>query len=93
MTLISIPQTDDVGIFGSPLSKEYYLAAEHFKLTREELIELAENVIDLIFADSEKSDSILPVGGEKAVLRKVFAEFRAAMSTAAEDGAKGEKPN
>ncbi|KAK5126647.1 hypothetical protein LTR85_009581 [Meristemomyces frigidus] len=35
--------TDDVGIFGSPLSHEYLLAAKHFDLPRAALVELSKS--------------------------------------------------
>lgn len=43
-------QTDDVGVFCSPLSQEYYLAATHFDLDRSQLKSLAERAIDSIFS-------------------------------------------
>ncbi|KAF2252321.1 Metallo-dependent hydrolase [Trematosphaeria pertusa] len=42
--------TDDVGVFCSPLSQEYYLAATHFDLDRSQLKSLAERAIDSIFS-------------------------------------------
>ncbi|RDW94649.1 hypothetical protein BP5796_00412 [Coleophoma crateriformis] len=45
--------TDDVGVFGSTVSMEYALIAEHFDLDRKEICELARSGIDTIFA-SEK---------------------------------------
>ncbi|KAH9838188.1 Metallo-dependent hydrolase [Teratosphaeria destructans] len=41
--------TDDVGIFGSPLSHEYLLAAQHFGLSRQELIKLAKSAASAAF--------------------------------------------
>jgi len=49
--------TDDVGVFGSKLSEEYSLIAEHFGLGHDELCKLARSGIDSIF------------GGEAAKLR------------------------
>ncbi|KAF0319072.1 adenosine deaminase [Colletotrichum asianum] len=47
--------TDDVGVFGSPLSNEYRLVAEHFNLSRDEVCALARRGIDSIFGgDAEK---------------------------------------
>ncbi|KAG5992507.1 hypothetical protein E4U43_003745 [Claviceps pusilla] len=47
--------TDDVGVFGSPLSSEYQLVAEHFGLDRAQICELARQGIDGIFGgDKEK---------------------------------------
>ncbi|EEY21651.1 adenosine deaminase [Verticillium alfalfae VaMs.102] len=41
--------TDDVGVFGSPLSNEYRLAAEHFNLSNAQVCELALQPIPSIF--------------------------------------------
>ncbi|KAH3939820.1 hypothetical protein HBH70_101230 [Parastagonospora nodorum] len=41
--------TDDVGVFCSPLSREYYLAAQHFGLTRDDIKVLCERAIDSTF--------------------------------------------
>ncbi|KAL3423815.1 adenosine deaminase [Phlyctema vagabunda] len=43
--------TDDVGVFGSKLSNEYALIAEHFDLGRQQICELARSGIDTIFAE------------------------------------------
>ena len=54
--LIFDPQTDDVGIFCSTLSEEYFLCAKHFKLSRQEVKQLSEGAVDMIFAgEDEKS--------------------------------------
>lgn len=58
-------QTDDVGVFCSPLSEEYYLAITHFNLSREDVKKLCEGVVDTIFADDE----------EKSRLRKLYAAW------------------
>ncbi|KAF2466156.1 Metallo-dependent hydrolase [Lindgomyces ingoldianus] len=42
--------TDDVGVFSSPLSYQYSLAATHFGFDRKQLKELCERAIDSIFA-------------------------------------------
>lgn len=47
-------QTDDVGVFGSPLSNEYRLVAEHFGLSEAEIRGLARKAIDVIFAGQEE---------------------------------------
>ncbi|KAK4060503.1 uncharacterized protein Triagg1_10730 [Trichoderma aggressivum f. europaeum] len=48
-------QTDDVGIFGSPLSNEYRLVAQHFRLDDSQIRALAREPIDHIFGgDLEK---------------------------------------
>ncbi|KAI1393257.1 Metallo-dependent hydrolase [Hypoxylon trugodes] len=53
---VVVPCTDDVGVFGSPLSNEWRLIQEHFKLQRAEILGLARKGIDVIFAgDDEKS--------------------------------------
>ncbi|KAF1943808.1 Metallo-dependent hydrolase [Clathrospora elynae] len=41
--------TDDVGVFCSPLSQEYYLAAQHFGLRRSEIRALCERAVESIF--------------------------------------------
>lgn len=46
-------QTDDVGVFGSKLSNEFALIAEHFGLSRRELCELAKDGITAIFSGEE----------------------------------------
>ena len=46
-------QTDDVGVFGSELSNEYLIAAQHFNLTREELIALSRASIGTSFASGD----------------------------------------
>ena len=47
-------KTDDVGVFESPLSEEYRLVAQHFGLSREQVMGLARESIDLIFNGEEK---------------------------------------
>lgn len=48
--IVCLPwQTDDVGVFCSPLSEEYYLAATHFALDRKELKSLCVRAVDAIF--------------------------------------------
>jgi hypothetical protein len=51
-------QTDDVGVFCSPLSEEYYLAAQHFSLDRSEVKGLCERVIDSIFTGAEEQSRL-----------------------------------
>ncbi|KAL3955977.1 hypothetical protein ACCO45_008823 [Purpureocillium lilacinum] len=47
--------TDDVGVFGSPLSNEYRLVAQHFDLDRGQICALARQAIDSIFGgEAEK---------------------------------------
>ncbi|KAK7408011.1 hypothetical protein QQX98_009834 [Neonectria punicea] len=50
--------TDDVGVFGSPLSNEYRLVAEHFNLDREAICGLARQGIDAIFGDEEEKQRL-----------------------------------
>jgi adenosine deaminase len=64
---IDIKQTDDVGVFQSPLSNEYLLAAENFGLNKKEIIELAGRPIEAIFAGAH----------EKSRLKKLIADFSA----------------
>ncbi|EGP86108.1 unnamed protein product [Zymoseptoria tritici ST99CH_3D7] len=46
--------TDDVGIFGSPVSNEYLLAAQHFCLSQNDLVQLARRAVPSIFGDDEE---------------------------------------
>ncbi|KAH7113848.1 hypothetical protein B0J11DRAFT_445987 [Dendryphion nanum] len=57
--------TDDVGVFCSPLSQEYYLAAQHFGLNREQIRSMCERAIDAIFAGPE----------QQSRLRKIYSEW------------------
>ncbi|KAL8703723.1 MAG: hypothetical protein Q9201_003096 [Fulgogasparrea decipioides] len=50
--------TDDVGIFLSPLSQEYLLAAEHFGLSREDLVDLCEAASVMIWAGDDEAKRI-----------------------------------
>lgn len=58
-------QTDDVGVFCSPLSQEYLLASQHFNLTRQDLRALCERVVDCIFGGAD----------ETARMKKIYAEW------------------
>jgi adenosine deaminase len=49
-------------VFGSSLSNEYALIAEHFGLSRKEICDLARGAIDTIFGSEE----------EKATLREIM---------------------
>lgn len=62
-------QTDDVGFFCSPVSNEYLLAAEHFHLSRAEVIDLCRRGVDGIFGGDD----------EKERLRKLLNQFEAEM--------------
>ncbi|KAI4933247.1 hypothetical protein J4E85_003652 [Alternaria conjuncta] len=55
--------TDDVGVFCSPLSQEYYLAAQHFHLDREDIRALCERAIKSIFTGPD----------EQARLKRILA--------------------
>lgn len=65
LLLTDFLQTDDVGVFCSPLSQEYYLAAQHFQLDRYEIRALCERAIDSIFAGPE----------EHARLQQIYATW------------------
>ncbi|OTA90782.1 hypothetical protein M434DRAFT_397771 [Hypoxylon sp. CO27-5] len=58
---IVVPCTDDVGVFGSPLSNEWRLIQEHFKLGREEIIRLARKGIEVIFAGNDEKERLIEV--------------------------------
>lgn len=51
-------QTDDVGVFGSPLSNEYRLVAQHFNLDEKETRALARQPIDSIFGGEEEKERL-----------------------------------
>ncbi|KAK4179653.1 putative adenosine deaminase-like protein [Triangularia setosa] len=52
---VVVLSTDDVGIFGSPLSNEYALVTQHFGLSRQEICDLAKRGINVIFGgETEK---------------------------------------
>lgn len=51
-------QTDDVGVFCSPLSDEYYLAALHFGLSRSDVRQLCEGAVDVVFGDEAKKQRL-----------------------------------
>ncbi|KAK0125430.1 hypothetical protein ONS95_000555 [Cadophora gregata] len=53
--------TDDVGVFGSSLSNEYRLVAEHFNLDRTEICELARSAIDTVFGTEEDKQRLREV--------------------------------
>ncbi|KAJ3526350.1 hypothetical protein NM208_g11232 [Fusarium decemcellulare] len=50
--------TDDVGVFGSPLSNEYRLVAEHFDLDRSAVCGLARQAIGSIFGGEEEKERL-----------------------------------
>ncbi|KAI0530276.1 Metallo-dependent hydrolase [Xylaria digitata] len=46
---VVVPCTDDVGVFGSPVSNEWALIQEHFHLERDDILGLVRKGIDVIF--------------------------------------------
>ncbi|KAG5979504.1 hypothetical protein E4U55_005094 [Claviceps digitariae] len=50
--------TDDVGVFGSPLSNEYRLVAQHFALDRAQICKLARQGIDGIFGGEKEKQRL-----------------------------------
>ncbi|KAI1170377.1 Metallo-dependent hydrolase [Nemania sp. FL0916] len=59
---VVVPCTDDVAVFGSPLSNEWALIQEHFHLDRNDMLKLARKGIDVIFGGD----------GQKARLREIM---------------------
>ncbi|KAI2615274.1 Metallo-dependent hydrolase [Hypoxylon sp. NC1633] len=55
---IVVPCTDDVGVFGSPLSNEWALIQEHFRLRREEILVLARKGTDVIFGGRDEKERL-----------------------------------
>ena len=51
--------TDDVGIFGSPLSKEYLLAAKNSGLGRKSLLGLSRSALSIAFAGKQRMTELL----------------------------------
>ena len=51
--------TDDVGIFGSPLSNEYLLVAEHFHLSKDEVVELSKQAAAVAFQGRERMEGLI----------------------------------
>lgn len=62
---LTVVQTDDVGIFESSLSNEYFLAAQHFDLTYSELVVLSYSAVNAIFGGEQ----------EKRRLRRLLITF------------------
>ncbi|KAI3399096.1 hypothetical protein diail_7896, partial [Diaporthe ilicicola] len=50
--------TDDVGVFGSPLSNEYKLVAKHFGLSEPQIRALARKGIEVIFGGPEEKQRL-----------------------------------
>ncbi|KAF2670214.1 Metallo-dependent hydrolase [Microthyrium microscopicum] len=53
--------TDDVGVFGSPLSNECFLAAKHFDLSKEDLIQLMRRSATAIFSGESEKKKLLHI--------------------------------
>ncbi|KAI0468258.1 Metallo-dependent hydrolase [Xylaria cf. heliscus] len=51
---VVVPCTDDVGVFGSPVSNEWALIQEHFHLVKEDILGLARKGINVIFGGEEQ---------------------------------------
>jgi adenosine deaminase len=54
-----------VGVFCSPLSQEWYLAAKHFSLNRADVKALCERAVESVFTGED----------EKARLRSMYSEW------------------
>ena len=48
-----------MGVFGSPSSNEHLLAAEHFGLSRADLVRLSERAVESVFAGPRERDRML----------------------------------
>ncbi|KAK3340871.1 hypothetical protein B0H65DRAFT_274076 [Neurospora tetraspora] len=55
---VVVLSTDDVGVFGSPLSNEYALVAKHFGLTRTDICSLVRRGVDVIFGGDEEKERL-----------------------------------
>jgi adenosine deaminase len=51
--------TDDVGVFGSPLSNEYMTAAKTFNLSKTDLVELSKSAVCVAFAGRDRMRTLL----------------------------------
>ena len=56
--LIVLMQTDDVGVFGSKLSNEYFLIAQAFNLSQDNLIDLCDQAVKAIFGDEHQKQRL-----------------------------------
>ncbi|WYZ39810.1 hypothetical protein EsH8_IV_000151 [Colletotrichum jinshuiense] len=63
--------TDDVGVFGSPLSNEYRLVAEHFKLSRDDICALTRRGIESIFGGEAEKERLRRVMWEPAAAQQI----------------------
>jgi adenosine deaminase len=70
VSLTDLHKTDDVGIFGSPVSNEYLMVALHFGLSRGDLIALSANAVNAIFSGEK----------EKERMRGLLKEFEDSFS-------------
>ncbi|KAE8147706.1 Metallo-dependent hydrolase [Aspergillus avenaceus] len=59
--------TDDMGFFCSPVSNEYLLAAQHFELSRADIVRICRKAVGVIFGGEE----------EKKRLHRLLDEFEA----------------
>jgi len=50
--------TDDMGVFKTSLSREYFLIAKNFDLSQKEMTKIARDVIDIIFASDLVKESL-----------------------------------
>lgn len=50
--------TDDMGIFGSPLSAEYAIAARVFSMDNQQIFDLSRKAVDCIFADESVKEGL-----------------------------------
>jgi len=55
-----------VGFFCSPVSNEYFLAAEHFGVGRAEMLNMCEKSVEMIFGGEQ----------EKKRLREIILQFK-----------------
>ena len=60
--------TDDVGIFGSPLSNEYLLTATNFNLSKTDMLKLSRDAVKVAFAGRERMTRLLDEFEESIVL-------------------------
>lgn len=50
-----------MGVFGSPVSNEWKLIEEHFRLKEKELVKLARKGIDVIFGGEEEKKRLMDI--------------------------------
>lgn len=56
--------TDDVGVFESSLSNEYFIAAREFELTTDDVLRLAKRAADAAFAGTERMRRLIVEFGQ-----------------------------